>query len=80
MHKCLAVVHTAMNLPVPYFLIGCEPLASQEALCCMQFVVLVRRTEYSLCVVAVCVHTVLLYSTYSTYRAPHILFVQIQIM
>jgi hypothetical protein len=53
--KWWAVVHTVMNLPVPYLLTGCGAVGFSSstvlhAVCCLLYV-LVRRTALSLCVV-----------------------------
>ena len=66
MYMCWAVLYKAMNIPVPSLLTGCGNVGFSistvlHAVCC----ILVRRTACScvLCVVRVCVHSVL-YSTY----------------
>jgi len=54
--NCWAVVHTAMKLPVPYFLTGCGAVGFcsstvLHAVCCL-LCLLVRRTAYKLCFVS----------------------------
>jgi len=75
MHKCWAVVHEAMNVPVPYMLTGCGAVGFSNSIVLHAVCLFaVRSSEMHVvepvvcCVVPVCVNTVL---PYSTYRAPH---------